>query len=273
VKAGLKKGESQVYEVKPVKERIFVTAVVCITVLSHYYLKYFYAYIIFGKAGYNKLHVWQQTILVQSLGLILCFIMVGVISSFSMRKAKEMLGLDKDIVKPFIYVSMATLPSFVGYAILNGYAHPDLFDIAWYSLWPGFNEELVYRAFIVGILVRYANWNFFIAALLSGFVFASGHLYQAADFLDGVIIFTFASGAGIGFSFLYKYWNWYIWFTIFLHTFMNLAWVLFVFRGTALMNGTENIFRFTTLALAVAFTIYQFIQSKRANGLTEVKTD
>ena len=263
MKTELKSSAEEIPDVKSVKKNIIISVIVILTVLSHYYLKYFYAYLIFGKDHYNRLYVWQQTILIQTLGLALCFFVVGALASFSFKRMKKMLGLDKGLIKPLIYVLIATLPSFVGYALLNGYSHATLFDIAWYSFWPGFNEEIVYRAFIVGILVRYAHWNFVLAALGSGFIFASVHLYQASDFFDGLKIFLLTSGAGIGFSFFYKFWNWNIWFTIFLHTLMNLAWILFVFQGTALMSGTENIFRFITIGLAIIFTIYHYAQSKR----------
>lgn len=246
------------------KRSIFIAIAVILTVTAHYFLKYFYAYIIFGREHFNALRPWQRTMLVQGTGLLLCFLVVGILCSFSFSRMKVMMGLDKEIGKPFLFALLATLPSFIGYAWFNGYNHDASWKlIGWNSLWPGFNEELVYRAFIVGILCRYAGWNFIVAAVLSGFLFASGHLYQASSVIEGVQIFLFTSGAGIGFAVFYKYWDWNVWFPIFMHTLMNLAYVLFVGKGTALMNGKENIFRFTTIAIAIAFTVYQKIKSAK----------
>ncbi len=257
------------------KRGAYISVAVILTVMSHYYLKYFFAYIIFGKERYNTLHHWQQTMLVQGMGLFLCFLVVAVICSFSFSKMMEMLGLDKKIGKPFLYALIATLPSFIGYAIINGYNPETSFKlIAWYSLWPGFNEELVFRAFIVGILVRYSNWNFVIVAILSGLLFASGHLYQASSIMEGVQIFLFTSGAGIGFSVFYKYWDWNIWFPIFMHTLMNFAYVLFAWHGNALMSGTENIFRFTTIGIGIVLTVWQKVQAdRRKAAVVEVAED
>lgn len=246
------------------KRSISISIAVVLTATANYFLKYFFAYVIFGTEHYNALSKWQKTMLVQGSGLLLCFLVAGMLSAFSFSRFKEMMGLHKSALKPFVFALLANLPSFVGYALVNGYNEDTSYKlIGWNSLWPGFAEELVYRAFIVGVLVRYAHWNFIVAAILSGFLFAAGHLYQADSFSNGVQIFLFTSGVGIGFSVFYKYWDWNIWFPIFMHTFMNLAYVLFVGGGTALMNGTENIFRFTTIGIAIILTVYQKMRSSR----------
>ncbi len=241
-----------------------VSLAVILTVYAHYVLKYLFAYVIFGKERYNALADWQRVMLIQCWGLFLCFVVVGFLSSFSVPRMRNMLGLRNDVVRPLLFALAACVPSFAGYAWLNGYNHETNTGlIAWYSLWPGFNEELVYRAFIVGILVRYANWNFIFAALMSALLFASGHLYQAGSMREGVEIFLFTSGVGIGFSLFYKYWDWNIWFTIFLHVLMNLAYVLFVWHGNAVMNGPENIFRFITIGIAIVFSVQRVISKRR----------
>ncbi len=163
-----------------------------------------------------------------------------------------------------LFAALANLPSFIGYAYINGHSSSGFVDVFWGSLLPAFNEEIIYRAFIVGILVLYANWNFWLTLLLSALLFAKGHLYQASTPLEAVQIFFFTSGAGIGFAVFYKYWNWNIWFPLFMHAFMNMAFVLFGREANnALMSGTENIFRFSTIAIAIGITIYTSYKSKK----------
>lgn len=207
-----------------------------------------------------------KTLLIISSGLALCFTVVAVLSKFSFKQSIEMLGFGKGFQKPLLVAFISVLPSFIGFAIINGYQPISLSQIFWGSILPGFNEEIVYRAFIIGILVRYCNWNFWITIFLSSFLFAYGHLYQAPGLIEKLNVFLFASGAGIGFALFYKYWNWNIWFPLFMHMFMNMSFVLFVRQGNILLNGPENIFRFLTLAIAIFITIYLWIKGKKAEG-------
>lgn len=221
----------------------------------------------FNKDIFNSLPEEYRILIIQSSGLLLCLIVTFFLSQFSLIKSKEMLGFDKGFTVPAVYATVSCLPMLIGCAIVHGH-QPEgtLKNVFLYSVWPGFNEEIIFRLFLTGILVRYANWNFIAAALLSGVLFAKGHLYQAHDFIEGCKIFFMVSGVGVGFAVLCRMWYWNVWFTIFMHGLMNMAFVLFISNGNVLLNATDNVFRVITILLAILCSIFYRIMSFRKNA-------
>ncbi len=128
-------------------------------------------------------------------------------------------------------------------------------DILLTSVWAGVFEELVFRAFIVGLLVRLAGWHIVPATLISSLIFGWGHLYQADNATDAITIFFLTSIAGIGFVVFYRLWKWNIWFPMFMHIFMNLAFVITNMGTNVLLNNTGNVYRVMTIVLAIILTI------------------
>lgn len=233
--------------------------------LLHDYLKYFYAYAIFGKERYNTLPNDTRMWLIQLTAIALSITATLVIASFNKPKTLSLLGLDKNPLRAFIVAACCTSVMFIGYIFTAPLrSEINLYDIFRDAMWPGFNEELIFRAFITGILVREAGWNFIPAAIVSALLFAKGHLYQATNFNDAIVIFLVTSGAGIGFAVFYWLWDWNIWLTIFLHFLMNLSFELFDVGSTAMLNGQANIFRSITLALAILYTVILVYKRKKA---------
>ncbi len=233
-------------------------------ILLHDSLKYIYAYLIFGLEEYNAIPEDTRIWLIQVSALLLSLIATLIITSFDVRKATGLLGLDRGIALPFLAAVLCTSPMFIGYALTAQLrAGTTLYDIFTTAIWPGFNEELVFRAFIMGILVREAKWHFIPAALISALLFAKGHLYQAHSIGEAVSIFFFVSGAGIGFSLFYMYWNWNIWFTIFLHFLMNLSFNLYDVGSTALLNRSANIYRGITILLGIICTVIVQVRTQK----------
>lgn len=196
--------------------------------------------------------------------LLTCGLITWTLLSFNIKKAITTLGLDKGTGKPVGAAIICTLPMFIGgwlYAVPN----PDFGIAAAFekAIWPGFNEELIFRGFIVGLLVRVARWAFIPAVLVSGFAFAWGHLYQANTAMDALLIFLVASGAGIGFAVFYWMWGWNLWFPMFMHMFMNLSFAMFDTGDNLLLNDTANIFRGITIGLAIIASVCIFYQDKK----------
>ena len=81
--------------------------------------------------------------------------------------------------------------------------------------------------------------------------------------VSAVMVFMLTSLGGIGFALFYKFWNWNLWFPVFMHMFMNLSFVIFDMGNTALMNRNGNIFRAITLLLAIGATIYLSYRRRR----------
>lgn len=250
--------------------RYLQSALILTGATSYYWVKYLYAYIVFGVERYNGIAVDSRQWLVSISVVVLCSIIAFAISSFSVKKAIQALGLDKHILWAFLIALACTSPMYIGAAV---YSAPNE-DFGWQAaikkaIWPGFNEELVFRGFITGMLVRKAGWHFIPAVLLSAFIFAWGHLYQAADVGGAVLVFLVTSGAGIGFAVFYKMWGWNLWFPIFMHIFMNLSFAVFHTGDNVLLDKTSNIFRGITILLAIIASIYINYRNKKSNRLEQ----
>jgi len=210
-----------------------------------------------GQTSIDALPNWEKLLILAGPPLLIYGLALGLLSSFSREVATDMLGLNKGLGLPLLAAVIATLPMFIGCGIVNGLAENlHVKQILFNNVYAGFNEELIYRAFITGILVRYARWNFLVAAVLSCFIWAWEHLYQAGNISEQVMILLFMTGSGLGLSAGYKFWNWNIWFVIFMHTLMNMTGSLFPEGHNLLMSWTGNVFRGITILLAVFISVY-----------------
>lgn len=120
----------------------------------------------------------------------------------------------------------------------------------------GFFEELVFRGFVFGQLFRYARWGFLPAALLTAVAFGSLHLYQGHDLPSALGAFGVTAAGSVFFSWIYAEWNFNLWCVIWLHTLMNLPWIVFSVSASGAVGGIgANILRFGTIAIAIGLTI------------------
>jgi len=244
------------------------TALIITGASSWYWIKYVYAYLVFGVERYNTISVESRQWLISISVVALCALLALVISSFKVKDAVHALGLDRNVFTALAIAVLCTVPMYIGGWL---YAQPNS-DFGWSSaiqkaIWPGFTEELVFRGFVTGLLVRRAGWHFIPAVLLSAVAFAWGHLYQAADAGEAVMVFLVTSGAGIGFAIFYKMWGWNLWFPIFMHILMNLSFAIFDLGDNVLLSGTANIFRGITILLAILASIYINYRNKKKQEL------
>jgi membrane protease YdiL (CAAX protease family) len=247
----------------PHQGKIRISAAILLAAATGYYLKYFYAYVIFGMQQYNALDPGYRNLLVQATAFLICLFTAWALSSFSISRMLHLLGMDKQFFKALGIAALCALPMFIGGYMLSGEANLGLRNVFLSAIWPGINEEIIYRAFILGLLVKLAGWQFFQAILISSFMFAYGHIYQGTDMTSALMILAFTLGAGIGFSIFYRMWNWNIWFTVFLHMFMNMAFTIFSMGETALMTSSGNIFRGITLLLATIASVVLYRKHKK----------
>jgi len=241
-------------ENKPIKSKLVISLVVLFTYAAMQFVPEFYAYLIFGKDRFNALN--YTSLLCHDTNVVLCFLVTLCIAGFSFKKMLEMLGLNKGLRSAFLLALLAALPQIVGLLFLHGFRHGVSFMDIWFNgIHPGYHEEIVFRGFLIGILVRYAKWPAIIPLILSSALFAMGHLYQAHNFSESVTVFLMAFGAGTGFYLFYKYTNWNLWFPLFLHSFMDTSTVISNWNGNIAMSLEDNIFRGATLVLAIFITI------------------
>jgi membrane protease YdiL (CAAX protease family) len=248
--------------------KFFVSIIILAVAAANNYLKYFYAYLIFGQERYRSMSSDVRNLMIQGTTVLICLALTLAFNSFSFRRTFSMLGIRKNMLLPIAIAFVCTLPMFLGAYFTSSFNNDmTVSGIFMSTVWAGITEEFIYRAFITGLLVRVARWPFLPAALISSFFFGYGHLYQAQDFSEAVMVLSFTVGAGIGFSIFYKMWNWNLWFVAALHVFMNLSFALFDTGDNVLLSFSGNIFRGITIVLAIiASVIYQRRRRQQANS-------
>jgi membrane protease YdiL (CAAX protease family) len=243
------------------RRKLFLSSLILGAEAAIYYLKYFYAYVVFGYHRYLSIDPDVRALLIQATDIVLCLLLSFLICRAQPRQWMHYLGLDKNPLIPLLLALICTLPMFIGFGYYSGFQvdHSIQADLLT-SMWAGFNEELIFRSFLAGLLMRKAGWSFLPAAIVSGLAFGAGHLYQASGSTQGWMIFGFTLLVHIGFFALYKFWDWNLWFVVFLHGFMDLSFSLFTPAENVLLNGPANVFRGITILMAIAITAFRWIR-------------
>ncbi|MEI7463476.1 MAG: CPBP family intramembrane glutamic endopeptidase [Candidatus Taylorbacteria bacterium] len=167
------------------------------------------------------------------------------------------LGLSKNILRGLILAIIFTLPMFIGGLVFYKFnTDISISKLIAGTIFAGFFEELYFRGFLFGQIFRNTKLGFFPSIIIGALVFASAHLYQSQNIstMTGIFITTF-SGA-IFFAWLFVEWDYNLWVVVFLHTLMNLSWIIFNISDNALGNINSNIFRGLTIAVAIILTIF-----------------
>jgi membrane protease YdiL (CAAX protease family) len=187
---------------------------------------------------------------------------VGLMHGF--RAYWEKVGLNRSVLKGFLFALLCTLPMLIGYALVFDFnSEITARQIIAGALVAAFIEELFYRGILFGQLFRFTRLGFIPSVLFGALIFASAHLYQSQDFstLIGIFLTTFMGG--VWFAWVYVEWENNLWVAIFLHLLMNLFWMLFAVSDNALGNQWGNVFRIATIALVVMLTL----RYKKQKGL------
>lgn len=177
-------------------------------------------------------------------------------------KPKEILsflGLKSNIIKGLGIAILCVLPLYIVFPFFGTINQDVTFSlILKKSILPGFKEELICRAFMFGLLFRYAKTGFFWAVILPALYFGSLHLYQGYDVISSLAAFGVTFLGAVYFSWMYVEWNFNLWVPVGLHMLMNGAWVLFTMEGTEVAAGglISNIVRVISILLAIAITVY-----------------
>lgn len=234
------------------KNKIFLSVIIVAVFLLCKNIKYFYAYLVFGTEGWQMLDFDVAVSLVNYTQMLIMLILVGLLFR---SRSFSVLGLDTGFLQGLKMSFLFTLPMFIGYAFLFNFE----FDYTFSALHrdmvlAGFFEEFAYRAFLFGILFHYAGWGFVPAACIASVFFGMGHLYQANDVEGAIAVFLFTALGSAGFAWFYMIWK-NIWMVAFLHGFMDAAWGMVNIEDNVTGSFWINVFRFTTLGLAIYFSV------------------
>ena len=138
------------------------------------------------------------------------------------------LGLSSNVLKGFGVALLCVLPLYLLFPVFGNLNTDVTFSVIYdRAILTGFKEELVFRAFMFGLLFRYAKTGFFWAVILPALYFGSVHLYQGHDLLSALAAFGVTFIGALYFSWMYVEWNFNIWIPAGLHLLMNGA--LFIF--------------------------------------------
>lgn len=203
----------------------------------------------------------NHTIFGQSLRTLIIALGVFVLTAVVV-KPKEIvsfLGLNGNIVKGLGISLICVLPIYVMFLIFGSLNTDITFSTIYYKcILAGFKEELICRAFMFGLLFRYARTGFFWAVILPAVYFGTQHLYQGNDMVSALAAFGVTFIGALYFSWMYTEWNFNLWVPVGLHMLMNGAWFMFTLEGTEVAAGglVSNIARVASILLAIAITIW-----------------
>ncbi|MGK6342144.1 CPBP family intramembrane glutamic endopeptidase [Chryseobacterium sp. DT-3] len=183
---------------------------------------------------------------------------------FPERDIISLFSIHKPILKGFSIAFIGTLPMFIGYFMNFEPAENINFQSLFInSISSPFFEELIFRAFLIGILYRFTRLGFITSALFGSLLFAQVHLYQGSSFTKLTEIFLITFLGSIFFSWVYFETDFNLWTAIFLHLFMNLYWEIFNVSDNVLGNMYGNLFKILSILLVIALIIY----NKRRNKI------
>lgn len=177
----------------------------------------------------------------------------------------EKLGLSRNPITGFSFAFLSTLPMLLAYLInfsINRKLSIDTIIINTIS--SAFFEEIIYRAFLFGMLYRFTRLGFIPSVFLGSLLFGLAHLYQSTDINELIGIFLITFLGSVLFAWIYAEWKFNLWASIFLHCLMNLYWLIFDVSANSLGNTYANIFRFSTIFLSIFVTIIY----KKKNKIT-----
>lgn len=178
------------------------------------------------------------------------------IALYGIKNIPKNLGLNKGLLIGFLFSIITVFPMIVSSAIIGKIDdNLDFGTLLHKTFIAGFFEEYFFRGFLFGILFRKLKWGFIPASILGGVIFGLGHLYQGSTLLETTGIFAIITTGAIWFSWLYIEWDNNLWIPIFLHTLMNLSWILFEVSNNALGGVYTNLFRIITITLTIIITI------------------
>ena len=168
----------------------------------------------------------------------------------------ESLGLDKSIIKGFLFSLICTLPLFIGFSFVFDFNPKISIDTLLISIVSaGFFEELFFRGFLFGQLFKNTKLGFIPSVFFGALFFGLIHLYQSAELAELVGVFLITFLGGILFAWVYAEWNYNLWLPIFLHMLMNLSWELFSVSDNALGGLYSNVFRLISIGFIITITI------------------
>ncbi len=173
------------------------------------------------------------------------------------RNIPDLLSLNQSVTKGFILSFIGTLPIFAGYIIhFKAVTKIDFESLFINTISSAFFEEVIFRAFLIGIVYRFTRLGFLSSALLGSLLFAQVHLYQSQNITELIEIFTITFLGSLFFAWVYFESGYNLWTAIFLHFFMNLYWEIYSVSENVSGNLYGNLYKLFSIIAMIAVVIY-----------------
>lgn len=154
-----------------------------------------------------------------------------------------------------LWAALVFAPVVAAAAVLAPVAEVSAEDFVWPGVLAPLAEELFYRGFAIGLLLRAAGWRFLPAALWPAVFFGLAHLWQGGSAAETAMAVAITGVGGLGFGWLFVRWGYALWPPILLHIGMNCLWTAFALGEDAVGGVLGNGLRLVTVALAIGLTL------------------
>ncbi|NIF05415.1 CPBP family intramembrane metalloprotease [Chryseobacterium sp. Tr-659] len=169
----------------------------------------------------------------------------------------DLFSLNKPPVKGFLLTLIGTFPMLAGYFIHFNIIEKINFESLFINtISSAFFEEIIFRAFLIGILFRFTRLGFISSALLGSLLFAQVHLYQSRNIVELIEIFVITFLGSLFFAWVYFETEFNLWSAIFLHFFMNLYWEIFNVSENVSGNLYGNIYKLLSIIVVIGLIVY-----------------
>ena len=167
------------------------------------------------------------------------------------------LGLDRSPLRGLAFALLLTAPLAITYGATTPLRTDEAVwrEVAHYAVMGGAAEEVLYRAFLFGLLFRFARWGFLPAALLVAAIFGAAHVYQGETAAEAASIALVTGVGGVWFAWLLAEWRFDAWVPISFHVLMNAWFNVFDVSETALLPLAGEVARAGVVLGSVVVTI------------------
>jgi len=167
----------------------------------------------------------------------------------------EMLGLNRNPIIGLGFSLLCVVPLYMVFVFSFPVSQTlDFKEISYLAFGGPFAEELVFRAFAFGLLIR-VGFNFWGAALIPAILFGVGHLSTGMELSEALGVFAITGIGSLFFSWLYLKWDNNLWLIFFVHALMNLAWNIWNVGESAFAGWLPTTMQVTTLVVAILLTL------------------
>ncbi|CAM2960082.1 hypothetical protein DRF59_02640 [Chryseobacterium flavum] len=176
---------------------------------------------------------------------------------FPQKNILTLFSLNKPIIKGFTPAFIGTLPMLIGYSIhFKAISRINVETLFINTLSSAFFEEIIFRAFLIGIIYRFTRLGFLSSALSGSLLFAQVHLYQSQNITVLAEIFAITFLGSIFFAWVYFESEYNLWTAIFLHFFMNLYWEIFDVSENVSGNLYGNLYKVCSIVVMIILIIH-----------------